>query len=200
MIYVVKENRTYDQLFGDLKGNGDPSLALFKDASAPNQRALEGRFVTLDNTYAAAEVSADGWEWSTAGNANTYDQKTWPSDYSPRGHGYEYEGGNFAVSPGKDPTDSYLWDRLLRKGISLRNYGFWVTGTVPALVLPTEPELTPVTDAQYPGYNLSIKDQTRTGCPRRWSVRSRRRGRSTRRCTRPDRCCARSRRSQGSAR
>jgi YVTN family beta-propeller protein len=162
VIYVIKENRTYDQLFGDLsKGNGDPSLALFKDDSAPNQRALEQRFVTLDNVYAASEVSADGWEWSTAATANTYDQKTWPADYSSRDRGYDFEGGNFADAPGKDPENSYVWDRVLRAGISLRNYGFWVTGTVPAVVAPTEPELVPVTDAQYPGYNLNIRDQTR---------------------------------------
>jgi YVTN family beta-propeller protein len=162
VIYVIKENRTYDQLFGDLgKGNGDPSLALFKDDSAPNQRELQRRFVTLDNTYAASEVSADGWEWSTAANANGYDQKTWPADYSGRNRGYDYEGGNFAAAPGKDPENSYLWDRLLRAGVSLRNYGFWTTGTVPAVVLPTEPELAPATDAQFPGYNTSIKDQLR---------------------------------------
>jgi YVTN family beta-propeller protein len=162
VIYVIKENRTYDEVFGDLpKGNGDPSLDLFKDDSAPNQRALEQRFVTLDNLYAASEVSADGWEWSTAANANTYDQKTWPADYSGRNRGYDFEGGNFADAPGEDPQNSYLWDRVVRAGISLRNYGFWDTGTVPAMVAPTEPELVPVTDTNYPGYNLAITDQTR---------------------------------------
>jgi hypothetical protein len=78
VIYVVKENRTYDQVFGNLgKGNGDPQLDLFDDKSAPNIRSLARRFVTLDNFYAAAEVSADGWNWSTAATANTYTQKTW---------------------------------------------------------------------------------------------------------------------------
>jgi YVTN family beta-propeller protein len=161
VIYVVKENRTYDQVFGDLKGNGDPALALFKDESAPNQRALKDRFVTLDNLYAAAEVSADGWSWSTAASANTYDQKTWPADYSGRNRGYDFEGGNFATSPGRDPENSFIWDRVLRSGNSLRNYGFWVTGSIPAVVLPTEPELVPVTDTQFPGYNTSIRDQVR---------------------------------------
>jgi len=76
VIYVVKENRTYDQVFGDLgKGNGDPSLTLFKDDSAPNIRNLARRFVLLDNYYAASEVSADGWSWSTEATANGYDQK-----------------------------------------------------------------------------------------------------------------------------
>ena len=67
VIYVVKENRTYDQVLGSLgRGNGDPALNLFDDASAPNIRGLAHTFVTLDNFYAAAEVSADGWNWSTA--------------------------------------------------------------------------------------------------------------------------------------
>src|SRR5262249_44972508 len=77
VIYVVRENRTYDQVLGSLGvGNGEPSLNLFDDASAPNTRTLARRFVTLDNFYADAEVSADGWNWSTAAEANTYVQKT----------------------------------------------------------------------------------------------------------------------------
>ncbi len=106
-------------------------------------------------------MSADGWSWSTAANASTYDQKTWPADYSGRNRGYDYEGGDFATSPGRDPQNSFIWDWILRKGISLRNYGFWATGTIPSFVLPTEPELVPVTDNQFPGYNTSIKDQVR---------------------------------------
>jgi YVTN family beta-propeller protein len=75
VIYVVKENRTYDQVFGSLgKGNGDPALDEFGDDSAPNIRNLARTFVTLDNMYANAEVSADGWNWSTAANANSYVQ------------------------------------------------------------------------------------------------------------------------------
>src|SRR6516162_8829676 len=85
IIYVIKENRTYDQVLGSLgRGNGDPSLNLFGDESAPNQRALAKRFVLLDNFYADSEVSADGWNWATGALANTYVQKNWPSNYSPR--------------------------------------------------------------------------------------------------------------------
>jgi YVTN family beta-propeller protein len=162
LIYVVKENRTYDQVFGSLgKGNGDPSLNLFGDESAPNSRALERQFVTLDNFYANSEVSADGWSWSTEATADTYDQKNWPANYSGRNRPYDFEGGNLATAAGRDPQNSYIWDRLSRAGISFRNYGFWATGTVPAVVAPTEPELASETDTQYPGYNLSITDQTR---------------------------------------
>jgi hypothetical protein len=79
VIYVLKENRTYDQVYGSLgKGNGDPELNLFGEESAPNHRELARRFVTLDNFYAAGEVSADGWDWSTQANANPALQQNWP--------------------------------------------------------------------------------------------------------------------------
>ena len=164
VIYVVKENRTYDQVFGNLgKGNGDPSLTLFGDESAPNIRALARQFVVLDNFYAASEVSADGWSWSTEATANTYDQKTFPENYSDvnRGRGYDYEGGNYASAAGRDPKDSYIWDRLADNGVSFRNYGFFTQfGTVPPNVLatPTEPKLASTTDPSYEGYNLAFAD------------------------------------------
>jgi YVTN family beta-propeller protein len=162
VIYVVKENRTYDQVFGSLgKGNGDPSLNLFGDESAPNQRELARRFVTLDNFYADSEVSADGWNWSTAAMANTYVQKTWPGNYSGRNRPYDFEGGNLATAPNAEPTNAYLWDRLLRANIEYRNYGFWASGTIPAQVAPTAPELAARTDLAFPGYNTAIRDQTR---------------------------------------
>jgi YVTN family beta-propeller protein len=163
VIYVIKENRTYDQVFGSLgKGNGDPSLNLFGDDSAPNARTLEREFVTLDNLYANAEVSADGWSWSTEAEANTYNQKNWPANYSGRGRPYDFEGDNLANAAGRDPNNSYLWDRLYRAGISFRNYGFWVLfGVSPATPEPSEPELAGNTDPLYAGYNTAITDQTR---------------------------------------
>lgn len=159
VIYVVKENRTFDQVFGSLgRGNGDPSLNLFDDASAPNQRQLARQFVTLDNFYADAEVSADGWNWSTAAYANTYVQKNWPANYSGRNRPYEFEGGNLATAPSRNPTDAYLWDRLGDAKVSYRNYGFWVFS---GKVAPTEPTLAANTDLAFPGYDLTIRDQTR---------------------------------------
>ena len=83
VIYVIKENRTYDQVFGDLgKGNGDPELNLFGDESAPNHSELARRFVLLDNFYVDAEVSQDGHPWSTQAMATDYVDKTWPFDYA----------------------------------------------------------------------------------------------------------------------
>jgi YVTN family beta-propeller protein len=164
VIYVVKENRTYDQVLGSLgRGNGAAALNLFGDESAPNIRGLARRFVTLDNFYANAEVSADGWNWSTAATANTYVQKTFPENYSSpnRGRSYDFEGGNYATAPNRDPADSYIWDRLHGHGVGFRNYGFWATGSVPATVPATAPNLVTTTDPNYPGYNLGITDQVR---------------------------------------
>ena len=159
VIYVIKENRTYDQLLGGLgQGNGDPNLQLFGDESAPNHHQLARQFVTLDNFFADAEVSADGWNWSTAALANTYLQKNWPQNYGSRGRPYDFEGGNLATAPSSDPTNAYLWDRLDRAGISYRNYGFWVFN---GMVAATAPQLVGNTDPNYPGYNLRITDQTR---------------------------------------
>jgi len=163
VIYVVKENRTYDQVLGSLgKGNGDPALNLFDDASAPNIRGLAKQFVTLDNFNAAAEISADGWNWSTAATANTYTQKTWEANYSDNGgrnHPYDYEGGNYATAPGKTRNSSYLWDALDDAHVPYRNFGFWRFGNGP--VAPTAPNLAANTDPSYPGYDLKISDQTR---------------------------------------
>jgi hypothetical protein len=160
-IYVIRENRTYDQVLGSLgRGNGDASLDLFDDASAPNTRELARRFVTLDNFYADAEVSADGWNWSTAAEANTYVQKTWPANYSSgRNRLYDFEGGNLATAPGRITEKSYLWDWLDAAGIVYRNYGFWIAG--PGKVASTAPGLAAHTDLDYPGYDLGTSDQTR---------------------------------------
>jgi YVTN family beta-propeller protein len=160
VIYVVRENRTFDQVFGSLGvGNGEPSLDLFDDDAAPNARELARRFVTLDNFYADAEVSADGWNWSTAAEANTYVQKTWPANYSAgRNRPYDFEGGNLATAPGPKPDNAYLWDRLDNAGIAYRNYGFFVFG---GSVASTAPRLAQHTDLDYPGYDLSISDQLR---------------------------------------
>jgi YVTN family beta-propeller protein len=134
VIYVIKENRTYDQVFGDLaKGNGDPSLCLFPREVTPNHHALAERFVLMDNFYCCAEVSADGWNWSTSGMANEYTSRNSTYGYSGRGRGYDYEGDNegvpvdleglpdVAASPG-----GYIWDNALKHGLSLRNFGFFV--------------------------------------------------------------------------
>lgn len=120
VFYVIKENRTYDQVLGDMPGgNGDTSLVLFGKNITPNQHKLAGEFVLLDNFYVDGEVSADGHNWSTAANANDYLEKTWPTSYGGRGGSYDAEG-NREVS---NPDRGFIWDYCKRAGVSFRTYG-----------------------------------------------------------------------------
>jgi YVTN family beta-propeller protein len=147
VIYVVKENRTYDQVLGDLgKGNGDPGLTLFKEDSAPNHHELARRFTLFDNFYADAQVSADGHNWVTQAGATDYVQKTWPIVYSPgirssqRAYDFQSVPSNrlfasdpLAVDPSVPrsaaaPTGGYLWDSAYRKGLGYRIYGEFTSG------------------------------------------------------------------------
>jgi YVTN family beta-propeller protein len=139
VIYIVKENRTYDQFFGDLKqGNGDPTLHLYGDDVIPNQRALAKRFVLLDNFYANAEMSADGWSWSTAGIASEFVQRNAQYDYSGRERNYDYEGQNngspvdeMGIRNVNDPPGGYVWDAFLKGHVEFKNYGFYMAEGVP---------------------------------------------------------------------
>ncbi|MGE0882341.1 MAG: bifunctional YncE family protein/alkaline phosphatase family protein [Blastocatellales bacterium] len=124
VIYVIKENRTYDQVLGDMKeGNGDPSLCIFGEDVTPNHHALAREFVLLDNFYVDAEVSADGHNWSMAAYATDYTEKTWPTNYSSRGRSYDYEGSKKIARP----TKGYIWDHCKAAGVSYRSYGEFVS-------------------------------------------------------------------------
>ena len=133
VFYVLKENRTYDQVFGDIReGNGDSSLCLFGEKYTPNQHKLAREFVLLDNFYVDAEVSADGHNWSMAAHANDYLEKTWVAGYSKRG-GVTEGMGRRAIANDKD---GFIWDFCKRKGVSYRSYGVFVDkdkGNIPAL-------------------------------------------------------------------
>jgi YVTN family beta-propeller protein len=101
VIYIVKENRTYDQVLGDLpEGNGDPKLALFPQPITPNFHQLASDFVDLDNTDASGEVSGDGWNWSTAARAAEMVENTVPMEYADRGLSYDYQGENRGINVG----------------------------------------------------------------------------------------------------
>lgn len=213
VIYVIKENRGYDQLLGDLKsGNGDPSLAILA-SYAPNHRKLATQFVLLDNFFDSGEVSGNGWLWSTAARDMDITEKTVPLHYSGRGLTYDWEGMNRNINVGEEnmearrksdpflPNDpdilpgksdisapdspegetglGYLWDEALRKGITVRNYGFF--GDVsryhlpkdhPAFIplarlpykesiiqfFPTKPSLAKVSDLYYRGFDMKYPD------------------------------------------
>ncbi|MFM9852212.1 MAG: bifunctional YncE family protein/alkaline phosphatase family protein [Sphingomonadaceae bacterium] len=104
VIYIVKENRTYDQVLGDLEiGNGDPSLAILGERLSPNHHALARQFVTLDNFYDSGEQSSTGWTWTTAGRVPDLLEKTAPVNYAQRGLAYEAEGADRNIATGLTP-------------------------------------------------------------------------------------------------
>lgn len=120
VFYIIKENRTYDQVLSDIPGgDGDTSLLLFGERITPNQHKLVKEFVLLDHFYVEAEVSADGHNWSTAAYANDYTEKTWPVSYGGRGGNYDYEGQKEIAWPQK----GFIWDHCRRENIPYRTYG-----------------------------------------------------------------------------
>jgi YVTN family beta-propeller protein len=165
VIYVIKENRTYDQVLGDLAaGDGDTSLVFFPRTVAPNHHALAERFGIFDRFFVNAEVSADGHDWSMAAYAPDYVEKTVASNYSDRGRSYDYEGENrerIAVDDVDEPSTGYLWDRAQRAGISFRDYGEFTVPGKGGRWIATKPFLEAHSDSAYPGWDLSIRDQRR---------------------------------------
>jgi YVTN family beta-propeller protein len=174
VVYVIKENRTYDQVLGDLpEADGDTSLLFFGPRSAPNHKALARRFGIYDRFFVNAEVSPDGHNWSTAAYTTDYLQKTVPSSYSGRGRSYDYEGTNRGSweqpnVPDDDvnePASGYLWDLARRRGITFRNYGEFVVpirqGGQIVGYRGTKPFLVPNTSRDFPGFGQEITDQHR---------------------------------------
>jgi YVTN family beta-propeller protein len=173
VFYIVRENRTYDQILGDMKaGNGDASLCLFGENVTPNAHALAREFVLLDNFYVDAEVSADGHAFSTAAYAPDSIEKLWPQNYG-RGDGrFLTEGGGpnrNAYGNIAAPMNGYIWDQAKRAGVSVRSYGEFAVpqteaagghpgpgpydGSVPGLHGHVAPD--------YPPWDLSVPDARR---------------------------------------
>jgi hypothetical protein len=120
VFYVIKENRTYDQVLGDVKkGNGDENLCLFGEKITPNQHKIVNDFVLLDNFYVDAEVSADGHNWSMGAYSTDYLEKTWPTNYGGRGGKYDAEG-NREIANNKA---GFIWDHCKKNNVSYRTYG-----------------------------------------------------------------------------
>lgn len=161
IFYVVKENRTYDQVLGDVAGaDGDPSLVMFGAAITPNEHALVARFGVFDRFFDNAHVSADGHNWSLAGFANDYLEHMWPPNYAGRRPDYDFEDGAEAATP----HSGYLWDAAARAHVSARNYGEFVSagptdaGTPVSTTFDT---LRRITDANYPTFDLKLSDVSR---------------------------------------
>ena len=134
VIYVIKENRTYDQILGDLKvGNGDPSLTMYGSDITPNEHKLALQFGVLDNFYDSGEVSGDGHLWSTAAITSDYNEKTWQIAYRGKERTYDFQGTvsdeyplDHHESDIDDPSTGFLWDNVARHGLSYRDYGEYV--------------------------------------------------------------------------
>jgi YVTN family beta-propeller protein len=130
VIYVIKENRTYDQVLGDMaEGNGAPDLVLFGESVTPNHHALARQFVLFDNFYVDGDVSADGHVWSTAASSTDYVNKLWPSFYARRLKydfvGPDYDGDEQHRQPLAIPKSGAIWDLTQKSGVSYRDYGEW---------------------------------------------------------------------------
>ncbi len=166
VFYVIRENRTYDQILGDLdRGNGDPSLALFGEEITPNAHALARQFVTLDNFYVDAEVSYDGHAFSTGAYAADFVEKIWPTNYASRGGVYLSEGGGQmrnAYGNITAPMNGYIWDAVLRAGKTVRSYGeFAVKDANTGMVKASVPGLEGHVHPSYPAWDLKIRDNAR---------------------------------------
>lgn len=136
VFYIVRENRTYDQILGDdPRGDGDPKLTLFGEDVTPNAHALAKRFPLLDHVYANSEASIDGHFWTSAAAVSDYVVKNWHQNYAGRGRPYDF--GVYAVTW---PSQLFLFDQAEEQSISYFNYGEAVAGTVPLNDLDRTPE------------------------------------------------------------
>ncbi|HLY20199.1 MAG TPA: hypothetical protein VKR61_23390 [Bryobacteraceae bacterium] len=206
VIYIIKENRTYDQILGDLgRGNGDPALTEFGERITPNFHKLARQFVDLDNFFDSGEVSGDGWQWSTAGRETDFAEKAMPLQYADRGLNYDFEGTNRNINVGlatvaerrqanpKTPSDpdllpgtgnvaepdgpqgvprgkGYIWDAVLRAGLTFREYGCMSDTSLDpprepypfqarvVMSRPANPELYRFGDPYYRGFDTAYPD------------------------------------------
>jgi hypothetical protein len=170
VFYIIRENRTYDQILGDVaQGNGDPALTLFGRSVTANAHALADNFVLFDNFYVDADVSYDGHAFSTAAYATDVIQKLWQTLYANRGGLYLGEGEGFMRTPYGNmsaPERGYIWDYAGRAGVSVRSYGEFVmhlsrnpAGDVVAA--ESVPGLRGSVAPYFAGFDLAITDNKR---------------------------------------
>ncbi|MBK7432694.1 MAG: hypothetical protein IPI66_01610 [Chitinophagaceae bacterium] len=153
VFYIIKENRTYDQVLSDIPGgNGDTSLLLFGEKITPNQHKLARDFVLLDNFYVDGEVSADGHNWSMGAYANDYLEKNWVSSYGGRGGGYDAEGQRLIANN----KGGFLWDHCKKAGVTYRTYGEFADDYKPNI-----PVLENHFCTYFTSWDQSIRDTTR---------------------------------------
>ena len=170
VFYIIRENRTYDSILGDMKeGNGDPTLTLFGAAITPNAHAIASQFVLFDNFYVDADVSYDGHSFSTAAYATDAIQKIWQTVYGNRGGLYLSEGDGFMRNPYGNltaPESGYIWDYAQRARVSVRSYGEFVrhlskSAAGDVVAAESVPGLKNNVAPYFAGFDLSITDQKR---------------------------------------
>ena len=148
VFFILKENRTYDQVLGDAPGgNGDSKLVWFGHATTPNLHALAARFGLFDNTYTSGEVSDSGHNWADAAFANDYVERFWPSTYGGRRDEDDLANGTGASRP----RNGYLWDAAARAHVTFRDYG----------EMDAAPSLAGRIDTAYTGWDLNVSDLDR---------------------------------------
>jgi YVTN family beta-propeller protein len=160
VFYFIRENRTYDQVLGDVaEGNGDSSLAIFGAKITPNAHKLAREFTLFDNFYVDAEVSADGHNWSTAAYATDYIEKVWPGFYGGRGGVYDFEG----EQPAGHPKAGFIWDNCARHDVTYRSYGEFIESApkVGDAGTPNTKSLVGHFSPSYRGWDLDYSDVDR---------------------------------------
>jgi DNA-binding beta-propeller fold protein YncE len=147
VFFILKENRSYDQVLGDMpQGNGDPKLTSFGARVTPNEHALATRFGLFDNTYTSGEVSEPGHNWADAAFDTDFVERMWPATYAGR-------RGDDSLSPAMVPFNGYIWQDARTARISFRDYG--------EMVDPPVPSLAGLHDPRYVGWNLDYSDLNR---------------------------------------
>jgi YVTN family beta-propeller protein len=165
VLYIIRENRSFDQVLGDLPGaDGDTSLLYFPRDVTPNAHALAERFGTWDRFFVNGEVSGDGHEWCTAAYAADYVEKVLPSLYSDRRPPYDSTAAKRGRLPEEDaeqPLSGYVWDLAHAAGASLMNFGEFTRQDADGRWVGTRPRLAAHTDPAYPGWDLAVPDTAR---------------------------------------
>ncbi len=164
VVFIMKENRTYDQVLGDLpQGNGDPSLCLFPERITPNHHKLAREFTLFDNFYVNADVSSEGWLWTSAAIVPHFNMRQWPAAYAGRARPQGAQGAD----PTLVPTAGYLWTQALKKKLTFRNYGYFVINRKDlrpgseVLDSTSDPALEPYSNRYYAGYDPGFPDVER---------------------------------------
>src|SRR6185312_12217188 len=159
VLFVLKENRSYDQVLGDMpQGNGDAKLTWFGAKVTPNEHALADRFGLFDNTYASGEVSESGHNWADGAFANDYVERTWPVNYGNRGNVDDL----LAAAGAGVPKNGYIWQASQRAHVRFRDYGELTdTPNLTGNGTSSAPSLAGLYDKRYIGWNLDYSDLDR---------------------------------------